>query len=170
MSAEEEDVGVTEVLVAEEPFGGDGRAQDESDQVPPDAADAPATRIERTASDCPVAHITVFASAAEVCRTVVLDAPRPGRYDVAVHGLPAHTAPDSVRVDRGCGAATLLAVQCATERVPTPAATAATTALQRLTAFVVFLPLPIPPLPLCVCVFFFTTPLFFFEPCIWISQ
>lgn len=136
MNTEEENIAATGVLVAEEPFGGDGRAQEDPGPLPTDDADAPVTRVVRAARDCPVAHITVFPAAAEVCRTVVLDAPHAGRYDVAVHGLPAHVVPASLRVDRGCGPATLLAVQCATERVPTAAALAATAALQRLTAFV----------------------------------
>ena len=143
MNADEETIAATGVLVAEEPFGSDGRAQEDAAPLPPDAADTPATRVPLAARDCPVAHITVFRTAAEVTRTVVLDAPHAGRYDVAVHGLPAHVLPASVRVDRGCGPATLLAVQCATERVATPAATAAKTTLQRLTAFVSHPPLTI---------------------------
>lgn len=166
MNADEETIAGTGVLVAEEPFGSDGRAQEDAEPLPSDADDdAPVTRIVRAASDCPVAHITVFPAASEVCRTVALDVPHPGRYDVAVHGLPARLVPASVRVDRGCGPATLLAVRCATERVPTAAATAATATLQRLRAFV-FPPPPTHTPPhlslsqLCFFIVFFFSPLF----------
>lgn len=162
MNADEETIAGTGVLVAEEPFGSDGRAQEDAEPLPSDADDdAPVTHIVRAASDCPVTHITVFPAAAEVCRTVALDVPHPGRYDVAVHGLPARLVPASVRVDRGCGPATLLAVLCATERVPTTAATAATATLQRLTAFVPHTPPHLSLSQLCFFIVFFFFPLFF---------